>query len=124
MPKYLRLEMQPASGSVVKAGGAGVVDQIVRITNSLQVGHIYRRRVGAHSVDGSTCISTVGRDGTSSSLEAIRRQKRRASITLSGTTLACARHGVDAKPVRFERVRTPPPHRVSIPTIAVIRVKG
>eukprot|EP00903_Cladosiphon_okamuranus_P018668 g17182.t1 len=36
VPKYLRLEMQPASGSVVKAGGAGSVEQIVRITNSLQ----------------------------------------------------------------------------------------
>ena len=37
VPKYLRLEMQPASGSVVKAGGGSSVDQIVRITNSLQV---------------------------------------------------------------------------------------
>lgn len=37
VPKYLRLEMQPASGSVVKAGGAGTVEQIVRVTNSLQV---------------------------------------------------------------------------------------
>eukprot|EP00752_Nemacystus_decipiens_P003420 g3164.t1 len=36
VPKYLRLEMQPASGSVVKAGGGGSVDQIVRITNSMQ----------------------------------------------------------------------------------------
>ncbi|CAM9132078.1 unnamed protein product [Ectocarpus sp. 13 AM-2016] len=36
VPKYLRLEMQPASGSVVKAGGAGAVEQVVRITNSLQ----------------------------------------------------------------------------------------
>ncbi|CAN0151250.1 unnamed protein product, partial [Ectocarpus sp. 8 AP-2014] len=35
VPKYLRLEMQPASGSVVKAGGAGAVEQVVRITNSL-----------------------------------------------------------------------------------------
>lgn len=37
VPKYLRLEMQPASGSVVKAAGAGAVEQIVRVTNSLQV---------------------------------------------------------------------------------------
>lgn len=37
VPKYLRLEMQPASGSVVKAGGSGVVEQVVRITNSMQV---------------------------------------------------------------------------------------
>lgn len=37
VPKYLRLEMQPASGSVVKAGGAEAVEQVVRITNSLQV---------------------------------------------------------------------------------------
>ncbi|CAN0493767.1 unnamed protein product, partial [Hapterophycus canaliculatus] len=36
VPKYLRLEMQPASGSVVKARGAGVVEQVVRITNSMQ----------------------------------------------------------------------------------------
>lgn len=38
VPKYLRLEMQPASGSVVMAGGAGVVEQTVRVTNTLQVG--------------------------------------------------------------------------------------
>lgn len=37
VPKYLRLEMQPASGSIVKAGGVGVVEQVVRITNSMQV---------------------------------------------------------------------------------------
>ncbi|CAN0551881.1 unnamed protein product, partial [Laminaria digitata] len=36
VPKYLRLEMQPASGTVVAAGGGGVVEQVVRITNSMQ----------------------------------------------------------------------------------------
>lgn len=37
VPKYLRLEMQAASGSVVRAGGASMVEQVVRITNSMPV---------------------------------------------------------------------------------------
>lgn len=41
MPKYLRLEMQPASGTVVAAGGGGVVEQVVRITNSMQAREAY-----------------------------------------------------------------------------------
>lgn len=46
MPKYLRLEMQPASGTVVAAGGGGVVEQVVRITNSMQVWKAFMTRRG------------------------------------------------------------------------------
>lgn len=43
MPKYLRLEMQAASGSTLPARGVGEVSQIVRITNSMQVRRQDRR---------------------------------------------------------------------------------
>ncbi|CAM9657286.1 unnamed protein product [Discosporangium mesarthrocarpum] len=36
VPKYIKLEMQPATGSLVPANGAAMVEQVIRLTNSMQ----------------------------------------------------------------------------------------
>lgn len=90
VPKYLRLEMQPASGNVIPAGALSGVEQTVRITNSMQVG-APRPRLAREVVSGSKPRNSSG------------------SMELTLSVLVCERQASQLARSLISDVPLPPP---------------